>query len=43
MAALAGRLHLVETEHFEEAARILARLDPVGITLETEPLKDWVN
>ncbi|MFJ6605367.1 Uma2 family endonuclease [Streptomyces lydicus] len=33
MAALAGRLHIVETEHFEEVARILARLEK-GARLE---------
>ncbi|MER0482554.1 Uma2 family endonuclease [Streptomyces sp. Edi2] len=33
MTALAGRPHLMETEHFEEAARIFARLDK-GARLE---------
>ncbi|GAO06296.1 ABC transporter [Streptomyces lydicamycinicus] len=33
MTALAGRPHIMETEHFEEAARILARLEE-GARLE---------
>ncbi|MFE5741406.1 hypothetical protein [Streptomyces celluloflavus] len=45
MTALADQPHNLSTEHFEEADRIQdpPPAAPVGLTLETEALKDWVG